>query len=151
MKVRNIILMTASIAMTACSKQAVPTAIPEDAKIEQQVEELLSKMDLDAKIGQMTELAIDVLGETINGEFQLDEAKLHKAIAEYKVGSFLNAPGPVAQSPEKWNEIIGRIQELSMAEIGIPCIWIRIMVLPIHWAARSFLKISIWVLPSIRI
>ena len=54
MKLRNIILMTASIAMTACSKQAVPTAIPEDAKIEQQVEELLSKMDLDAKIGQMT-------------------------------------------------------------------------------------------------
>lgn len=38
MKLRNIILMTASIAMTACSKQAVPTAIPEDAKIEQQVE-----------------------------------------------------------------------------------------------------------------
>ena len=34
MKLRNIILMTASIAMTACSKQAVPTAIPEDAKIE---------------------------------------------------------------------------------------------------------------------
>ena len=78
---------------------------------------------LDAKIGQMTELAIDVLGETINGEFQLDEAKLHKAIAEYKVGSFLNAPGPVAQSPEKWNEIISRIQELSMTEIGIPCIY----------------------------
>lgn len=123
MKLRNIILMTASIAMTACSKQAVPTAIPEDAKIEQQVEKLLSEMDLGAKIGQMTELAIDVLGETINGEFQLDEAKLHKAIAEYKVGSFLNAPGPVAQSPEKWNEIIGRIQELSMAEIGIPCIY----------------------------
>ena len=123
MKLRNIILMTASIAMTACSKQAVPTAIPEDAKIEQQVEKLLSEMDLDAKIGQMTELAIDVLGETINGEFQLDEAKLHKAIAEYKVGSFLNAPGPVAQSPEKWNEIIGRIQELSMTEIGIPCIY----------------------------
>ena len=123
MKLRNIILMTASVAMTACSKQAVPTAIPEDAKIEQQVEKLLSEMDLDAKIGQMTELAIDVLGETINGEFQLDEAKLHKAIAEYKVGSFLNAPGPVAQSPEKWNEIIGRIQELSMKEIGIPCIY----------------------------
>ena len=31
MKLRNIILMTASIAMTACSKQAVPTAIPEDS------------------------------------------------------------------------------------------------------------------------
>ena len=54
MKLRNIILMTASIAMTACSKQAVPTAIPADAKIEQQVEDLRSKMYLDAKIGQMT-------------------------------------------------------------------------------------------------
>ena len=135
--------MTASIAMTACSKQAVPTAIPEDAKIEQQVEKLLSEMDLDAKIGQMTELAIDVLGETINGEFQLDEAKLHKAIAEYKVGSILNAPGPVAQNPEKWNE--------RRLVFHVSTAWIRIMVLPIHWAARSFLKISIWVLPSIRI
>ena len=149
MKLRNIILMTASVAMTACSKQAVPTAIPEDAKIEQQVEELLSKMDLDAKIGQMTELAIDVLGETINGEFQLDEAKLHKAIAEYKVGSFLNAPGPVAQSPEKWNEYKNcRWRRLVF---HVSTVWIRIMVLPIHWAARSFLKISIWGLPSIRI
>ena len=32
MKLRNIILMTASIAMTACSKQAVPTAIPRRRK-----------------------------------------------------------------------------------------------------------------------
>ena len=48
---------------------------------------------------------------------------MYKRQAEYKVGSFLNAPGPVAQSPEKWNEIIGRIQELSMTEIGIPCIY----------------------------
>jgi beta-glucosidase len=50
-------------------------------------------MTLDEKIGQMTELSIDVLGEFINDEFKLDDAKLHKAIAEFKVGSFLNAPG----------------------------------------------------------
>ncbi len=100
MKLRNIILMTASIAMTACSKQAVPTAIPEDAKIEQQVEELLSEMDLDAKIGQMTELAIDVLGETINGEFQLDEAKNSiKAIAEYKGRFVPQCPRPGSTKP----------------------------------------------------
>ena len=29
----------------------------------------------------------------------------------------------MAQSLEKWQEIIGRIQEVSMKEIGIPCIY----------------------------
>ena len=110
--------------IAACSIQAAPSvAIAKDAKLEQQVEATLSKMTLEEKIGQMTELAIDVLGCFVDGEFQLDEAKLRKAIAEYKVGSFLNAPGPVAQDKDKWQEIIGTIQSMSMKEIGIPCIY----------------------------
>ena len=52
-----------------------------------------------------------------------NEEKLRKVIAEYKVGSILNAPGPMAQDIDKWQEIIGRIQEMSMKEIGIPCIY----------------------------
>ena len=80
-------------------------------------------MTLEEKIGQMTELSIDVLGSFVDGEFKLDEAKLHQAIAEYKVGSFLNAPGPIAQDRAKWQEIIGAIQSMSMKEIGIPCIY----------------------------
>ena len=48
------------------------------------VEETKKAMTLEEKIGQMTELAIDVLGGFVDGEFQLDEAKLRKAIAEYK-------------------------------------------------------------------
>jgi len=80
-------------------------------------------MTLEEKIGQMTELSIDVLGDFVGDEFQLDEAKLKKAIGEFKVGSFLNAPGPVAQNREKWQEFIGRIQAISMQEIGIPCIY----------------------------
>ena len=48
--------------IAACSMQAAPaTAIAKDAKLEQQVEATLSKMTLEEKIGQMTELAIDVL------------------------------------------------------------------------------------------
>ena len=66
--------------IAACSIQAAPaTAIAKDAKLEQQVEATLSKMTLEEKIGQMTELAIDVLGGFVDGEFQLDEAKLRKA------------------------------------------------------------------------
>ena len=80
-------------------------------------------MTLEEKIGQMTELAIDVLGEMKDGHFELDDKKIHEAIAVYKVGSFLNAPGPVALSKERWNEIIECIQRVSMKEIGIPCIY----------------------------
>lgn len=111
------------MAMAACSTQVAPPAIPKDSQIEQQVDEVLSNMTLDEKIGQMTELAIDVLGDFEDGEFKLDDSKLNKAIAEFKVGSFLNAPGPVAQNREKWQEIIGKIQAISMKEIGIPCIY----------------------------
>lgn len=55
--------------------------------------------------------------------FQIDEAKLDSAITKYKVGSILNVPGGVAQSTAKWQEIIKRIQDKSMKEIGIPCIY----------------------------
>lgn len=121
---KKIALNLFSIAIAACSIQAAPpVAIAKDAKLEQQVETTLSKMTLEEKIGQMTELSIDVLGSFVDGEFKLDEAKLHKAIAEYKVGSFLNAPGPIAQDRAKWQEIIGAIQSMSMKEIGIPCIY----------------------------
>ena len=121
---KKIALSLFSIALAACSIQAAtPVAITKDARLEEKVEATLSKMTLEEKIGQMTELAIDVLGDFVDGEFRLDEAKLRKAIAEYKVGSFLNAPGPVAQDRNKWQEIISTIQAMSMKEIGIPCIY----------------------------
>lgn len=118
---RNITL-TATIGI-ACASQAVSPAIRPDKEIERKIENTLGRMTLEEKIGQMTELSIDVLGEWKDGEFRLDRDKLHNAIAKFKVGSVLNAPGPIAQTPEKWQEIIGLIQEVSMKEIGIPCIY----------------------------
>jgi len=107
----------------ACLGQVMFAANPKNSKIEAAVEKKLSSMTLDEKIGQMTELSIDVLGEMKNGEFVLDKEKLYNAIAKYKVGSILNAPGPVAQTRAKWQELIGMIQDMSMKEIGIPCIY----------------------------
>lgn len=114
--------LTATIGI-ACASQAVSPAIRPDKEIEKKIEKTLGRMTLEEKIGQMTELSIDVLGEWKDGEFRLDRDKLHNAIAKFRVGSVLNAPGPVAQTPEKWQEIIGLIQEVSMKEIGIPCIY----------------------------
>lgn len=117
------IILISTIMATGSIPVATTPAIPKDTRIEQQVDSVLSKMTLEEKIGQMTELSIDVLGEFVNDEFKLNDTKLHQAIAEFKVGSFLNAPGPIAQSRQKWQEIIGRIQDLSMKEIGIPSIY----------------------------
>ena len=55
--------------------------------------------------------------------FQIDEAKLDSVITKYKVGSILNVPNGLAVSREEWQRIIKRIQEKSMKEIGIPCVY----------------------------
>lgn len=118
---KRILLSFIIPATVACSMQA--TAIARDKEIEKKIDAVISRMTLDEKVGQMTELAIDVVGDWTEEGFVLNEEKLRKVIAEYKVGSILNAPGPVALSKKQWQKIIGRIQEMSMKEIGIPCIY----------------------------
>lgn len=98
--------------LPAMAQQATAPAIPQDKKIEQKVEALLKRMTLEEKIGQMTELVSDVIGKfDQNGNFQLDNALLDTVIGKYKIGSILNAPGTIAQTKEKWQEIITGIQE----------------------------------------
>ncbi len=110
------------VAGVACPALPMQAAMPRDAAIEAKVEATLGKMSLEEKIGQMTELTLDALGTWQNGEFVFDEDKLHNVIADYKVGSVLNAAGE-AIAPKQWEKIIGRIQELSLKEIGIPCVY----------------------------
>ncbi|MDO4319512.1 MAG: glycoside hydrolase family 3 N-terminal domain-containing protein [Bacteroidales bacterium] len=116
----------ALIAATAIAPalSAVEPAIPRDEAIESRVEATLAKMTLEEKVGQMTELVLDIFGAfDENGEFQLNEGRLDTILSVYKVGSILNAPGTRAQTPEKWQQIISKIQEKSMQHIGIPCIY----------------------------
>ena len=99
------------------------TIIPRDEALEQKVEATLSKMTLDEKIGQMTELAIDLIAHRgPDGKLVYHPGMLDSIIGKYKVGSILNAPQH-ALSAEEWNEFIGKIQDASMKEIGIPCIY----------------------------
>ena len=115
-------LALSGLMLTAVAQTSVAPAIPRDEQIERQVESLLRKMTLEEKIGQMTELTIDVVSKWVT-PFELDEAKLDTVIGKYKVGSILNVPNSIAQTPEMWQKIIGRIQEKSMEEIGIPCVY----------------------------
>ncbi len=116
---RYVVLLFVIFTITAC-RMIIP--VPElpsgnmDEMYEQQITELISKMTIEEKVGQMTQLNIDVVcvGEVYNLQepHRIDSAKLHKAIVENHVGSILNCGGhayPLAQ----WHEMIGNIQRVA--------------------------------------
>ncbi len=112
-----------STTTTVMKAQPKPVISP-DPEIEKKVETLLQKMTLEEKIGQMCEITVDVITDFDSpSDFQLSEAQLDTVIGKYKVGSILNVPLGVAQKKEKWAETIKKIQDKSLKEIGIPCIY----------------------------
>ena len=92
------------------------------------IDEIMSKMSVKDKIGQMTQLNLDVIsvGEVFNLKepHELDSTKLRKAIVEYGIGSILNAGGH-AYTLEHWNEVISTIQNIATTETnhGVPIIY----------------------------
>lgn len=120
-------LVFAGFAWSASAQNTIISpAIPVDKVIEDKVEKLLEKMTLEEKIGQMTELTIDVLTDkktTGQPGFTFDEAMLDTVIGKYKVGSILNVPYGEAQTKEVWATLIKRIQEESIRSMGIPCVY----------------------------
>ncbi len=118
-------VLCTGVCLTAGGQKPAP-AIPSDPVIETHIQEWLKKMTLEEKVGQMCEITIDVVSDfeaSKKNGFTLNPAMLDTVIGKYKVGSLLNVPLSVAQKKEKWAEAIKQIQDLSMKEIGIPCIY----------------------------
>lgn len=95
--------------------------------LDQRVKDLLSKMTLEEKVGQMTQVTLQAVSKTQgtkNQKHEIDEAKLEEAIKKYHVGSILNVYD-VAHSIEYWHEIINKIQNIARKEtrLGIPIIY----------------------------
>ena len=108
--------------LAACTR--IPPAIAPDKKIETCIGELLQKMTLEEKIGQMCQLTAGVVIDQSDPQHPvLSEALLDTVIGRYKVGSILNIPFGVGQPREVWIRFINRIQQRSLDELGIPCIY----------------------------
>lgn len=95
--------------------------------IDEKVESLLSRMTLEEKVGQMNQVAIQVVSKTqgtTEQDHELDLDKLRKAIVEYHVGSILNV-WDKAHTIEHWHEVITAIQDVAVNEtrLGIPVIY----------------------------
>lgn len=98
-----------------------------EAEIEKKVNDLLSKMTLEEKVGQMTQVtiqAVSALQGTAAQQHKLDPAKLEEAIVKYHVGSILNVYD-VAHSLDYWHQVITQIQDIATQKtrLGIPIIY----------------------------
>ena len=96
--------------------------------MEGRIDEIVAEMTTEEKVGQMTQITLSHLlkqGERgVQEPFELDTARLKKALLEYHVGSILNCGGH-ANSLEKWHEIISQIQTMATGRtrLGIPVLY----------------------------
>lgn len=89
------------------------------------IDELIKKMTIEEKVGQMAQITLDVLGLKEGADpFVLDNNKVQDAIVKYKLGSVLNTSNNKAMSPSAWNEVVKNLQnQTSNTKLKIPLIY----------------------------
>jgi len=101
--------------------------IASENDIDKQIDELLSRMTLEEKVGQMTQISLEFISQgypQTEDPLTLDPEKLRTVIVEYHVGSILNV-GTYAHTAQRWQEIITSIQNMAVEQtrLGIPVIY----------------------------
>ena len=120
MKLRNLLFAAVMVAVASCApkEQEVAPAIPRDSMMEAKIDKILRKMTLEAKVGQMTQIAITSVANGVELTTAGDSI-----LRTYKVGSVLNTPGDVAQRPEDYNRLVAEINRIAIEETGIPTLY----------------------------
>jgi len=118
-------VLVAAMIGSAIYAQAQHATIKSD--IDKKVDALLSKMTIDEKIGQMTQVTLDVVLQSVDGKAtqptQIDADKIKEALEKYHVGSILNVSG-AAYTREHWYKIISDIQnEAAQTRLKIPVLY----------------------------
>jgi beta-glucosidase len=105
------------------AQQANETYKNSEAPVKERVENLLSLMTLEEKVGQMTQLNITLInttGEQRDVVLVKDKARMY--LQNHHIGSFLNGEAVPA---EQWYEYILGLQKIAVEEtrLGIPIIY----------------------------
>lgn len=123
---KSFFLLILAIA-TACHQGRIDSG---SSETDIRINELLKKMSLEEKVGQMTQVTLDVLayGDGPYSSYEplmLDTVMLRKAFEKYHIGSVLNVANNRARDPQEWNRIIRQIQEYSIrySPNGIPVVY----------------------------
>lgn len=116
-------LIVASITLLACNTDTDSRRVSDTDK---KVEQLLKRMTLAEKAGQMTQIGIPAIGTQENywdapDTIVIDTAKLRKALTENHVGSFVGK-GFYPPSRQEYDRIISQIQNFALnnTRLGIP-------------------------------
>ncbi|MFN8334540.1 MAG: glycoside hydrolase family 3 N-terminal domain-containing protein [Cyclobacteriaceae bacterium] len=139
MKKHFFLLLALGLIVSACNEPAgrgtsaldrLKQERSDNAAIEAKIDELLSAMTLEEKIGQMTQITNAQIvtksnwgnGSDLSIEMTIDTAKLGVMIRKYHVGSFLNG---VAEKPEVWYKFYKDLQEYNLehSRLKIPVIY----------------------------
>ncbi len=108
--------------LPACFGQAPD--INSQTETDRKISELLSKMTLEEKVGQMTQITLDKFYKE-----HLDTARLHEYIVKYGLGSILNSHHDrkgmtVALSMQEWRDLQTRIQRYAReTRLKIPILY----------------------------
>jgi len=125
-----IVCTLTTLLFTSCKhpeNNATPV-IPVDKQLEAKVDSLLKSLSLEEKIGQMTQLTLDVVTKGDNVyhttfPLELDPVVVDTVLRKYKVGSILNTASNVPQTVDKWASIISGLQKVAIEETGIPLVY----------------------------
>jgi beta-glucosidase len=123
MKKLVVLLVIAAVLGLGCS--SMESQARKQSKIEGNVKRLVSKMSLNEKVGQMTQITLEQFAkEEKNGYLILDPKKLHDGIVGRNLGSILNCGGQ-ARLVQNWQEMITQMQDVATKEtrLGIPIIY----------------------------
>ena len=119
------IILLSFIGLHCATQYATAQAIQHDENIEAQVEALLQKMTLQDKVGQMCEITIDPFqanphdksAQTLAGGLLSADA-VNNIFSQHKIGSVLNVPQSMAQTPEHWADVIRTFNTISEQQCG---------------------------------
>jgi beta-glucosidase len=126
MKLNRQIAFLVSILLVACHAMAQTAAIKLNPSIESKINVLLKQMTLQEKVGQMAQVAIDVVGKVDYSKqtYTIDMDKLNEVVVNYKVGSILNTPPGILLTPEQWNQVLSDIQSAAQkTKLKIPVLY----------------------------
>ncbi|MCH8568316.1 MAG: glycoside hydrolase family 3 C-terminal domain-containing protein [Balneolales bacterium] len=113
------------ISAAACSGPGFtdpPLYLDPNASVDDRVEDLLARMTIEEKIGQMNQLDFSMINADDMGIINIDEEKVRNLVRNYHVGSFINGE---AVPPEQWFAFVNTLTRVAMEEsrLGIPIIY----------------------------
>ncbi len=117
---------TCTIFLLMISLSVISAFAAERTDLDARVAALLSKMSLEEKVGQMTQLTLETVCDVDNssGTLKTNSSKLYDVIVQHHVGSILNV-GTSAHSVDQWQQIITAIQDMATkkSRLGIPVLY----------------------------